>query len=371
MHNLVGISPEISRLQIRVELAQAGIPAFGVWPSVDSEVEAEILGVLLCPLGSAEFTRASIYWIVALSEPLSYEAAQRLNQSWSKEVRVNGHAGGTEPSFEGVRAYHVDSQAGLDELVLALTEQWGTPKTHFPEEGRRSNRVSSFTSAAKPSLNWMSASHMPAPETKSDLAQLQISALSLLGGIQNDPCYHLRLAWEIAFDTFGADSDQVQSVRKEIASTLRHRIIRLRLVLNHGRNDSRDLYAFTWLLEEALTERAHALRSLSRVKEARSVEQECDEVRTRLVGLMQAELDNYSSRLKAADTGLDNNNEIDVPYCRFEQAATTMSLARLQNRRDKRVEAARLYAEALRLAESLDKKYAAQFFDRAKNRFSK
>ncbi len=126
------------------------------------------------------------------------------------------------------------------------------------------------------------------------------------------------------------------------------------------RNDS-DRYVWIWQLEAALTERVEVLRALGRGEEARAESLHCEEARTQLVKFMQAEIANNAMLVHEAEMGLMFEHSDLYPHIRFERATTTWSLGLLQMRRNEPVEAQRLFAEAHRLANVLDKKQAARF----------
>jgi len=114
-----GVIREVTQ-QATAELEEAGIKPLTV-PILllGREVPAKVIGSLC----GWTFERAWTYWI-AKGPGLPVEIADRLHETYGREVRVDGHCGAPSPRewFHGfgVGHYHVDSQAGLGALAKAL-----------------------------------------------------------------------------------------------------------------------------------------------------------------------------------------------------------------------------------------------------------
>lgn len=130
MNNLAGMPHRVASDRCLVELVGAQIPVVMLTKAPEnSEVQSRAQGVLYYAFKglsqTVTFRRAWYYWVVHFSSPMPKAFADELNKTWERQVRVDGYAGGTEPSLSGVSCYHVDTQAGLNALVKALNDYYG------------------------------------------------------------------------------------------------------------------------------------------------------------------------------------------------------------------------------------------------------
>lgn len=137
MNNLAGLPHRVATDRCLVELVGAQIPVVMLTNAPENrEVQSRAQGVLYYnPNGLSQtvtFCRAWYYWVVHFSSPMPKAFAYELNKTWERQVRVDGYAGGTEPSHSGVSCYHVDTQAGLNALVKALNDYYGQMNLAVP-----------------------------------------------------------------------------------------------------------------------------------------------------------------------------------------------------------------------------------------------
>ena len=133
MYNLCILDENTASTHCHVELSKAGITAFKMEEAQSGEVPSRVYGKLYFPAVGAivTFNRYWYYWVVHLSLPLPYEAALALNSNWLDQARVDGYAGGKEPSAGGVNTYHVDTVEALAALKDALCKAFGET-IHLP-----------------------------------------------------------------------------------------------------------------------------------------------------------------------------------------------------------------------------------------------
>ena len=139
MNNLAGLPHRVATDRCLVELVEAQIPVVMLTNTPENrEVQSRAQGVLHYGLDSLSqtvtFCRAWYYWVVHFSSPMPTAFADELNKTWKHQVRVDGYAGGTEPSHSGVSCYHVDSQAGLNALVAGLSGYYSTAEVGVPPD---------------------------------------------------------------------------------------------------------------------------------------------------------------------------------------------------------------------------------------------
>ena len=278
LYNLAGVPTTVANMFVRVELARAVVPAFYVTPRRELEVKATVVGFLHFENGlMVSFTRGWAYWVVHLSSPVTQSDALDLNTIWSEEVRVDGYAGGTEPSEDGVTTYHVDTPAGLEAFVRFLARVNGSPKSGLPTGDLDSERVTAFTRFEAETLNnhpGMNA--CPAPSTPHQLADMNIDALLLLGGYADHIVDNHKVAIKIAIANFGAGSQRVRLVREMLATVLRAQIVlKNRYYSGPAASTSRsvsDSYGAGVDLFISMKLRVTLLDQIGRQNEARSVE---------------------------------------------------------------------------------------------------
>lgn len=135
MYNLAGIDSRVTSELCTVELSKAGVALMHDHHATNGEVQSHITGLLTYKDGevSVEFRRLWYYWSVHLSRPLPQAVAEVLNKKWEQEIRVDGYAGGKSPDPRGVTVYHVDTQEGLNALVIALNEHFGAATIPEPQ----------------------------------------------------------------------------------------------------------------------------------------------------------------------------------------------------------------------------------------------
>lgn len=69
-----------------------------------------------------KFRRAWYYWVCTTNNwPVPEDTARSFNETWGKQVRVEGFAGDQDVSGP-VDSYHVDTVEGLNALAKMLTE---------------------------------------------------------------------------------------------------------------------------------------------------------------------------------------------------------------------------------------------------------
>lgn len=129
MYNLAGLDENLASSHCHVELSKAGITAFETKEPQSGEVASRVYGKLYFPSTGAmvSFHRYWYYWVVHLTVPLPVAIAVKLNSTWSAQARVDGYAGGREPSLGGVSSYHVDTGEALVALKYAMFEAFGEP----------------------------------------------------------------------------------------------------------------------------------------------------------------------------------------------------------------------------------------------------
>lgn len=133
MKNLAGTGDNETA---RKELEEAGLEVFdmGFASTTGNECKLSVMG----HLGPWTFKRAWYYWC-ASGPGISLEHAEPFNEKWGTEVRVGGHAGGSDPRdhYKGfaVTDYHIDSQEGLNAFAELLKEIM--EKSSRFEKGRR------------------------------------------------------------------------------------------------------------------------------------------------------------------------------------------------------------------------------------------
>lgn len=128
MKNLAGVNPTISTPIVIGELVLAGAKVLTTEfrKSHTPEVKAPIVGVLTFADGTVvAFSRQWYYWSVSMTKMLPASVAAHFNDTWRREVRVDGYAGGTSVSHDGCGSYHVDTQTGLNALVQLLKSNFG------------------------------------------------------------------------------------------------------------------------------------------------------------------------------------------------------------------------------------------------------
>ena len=103
------------------ELAGIGICI----PALTKESDLEMVRVSTVKAKAFEwtFSRKWRYWVCfSQTCPLPMEEAQKLNETWGNQVRVNGYAGGQ--NVEGdIGLYHVDTWVGLALLAAGIRYQ--------------------------------------------------------------------------------------------------------------------------------------------------------------------------------------------------------------------------------------------------------
>lgn len=131
MRNLAGVETTSANLIVEAELAKSAIPAFDIHLLDNHEVRATILGALTMDGGQEVlFRRARTYWVVSLKKPLPEELSKAFNLKWFFHLaQVDGYAGGKELASHGASSYYVDSQEGLNALVMVLKFEFGQ-QTH-------------------------------------------------------------------------------------------------------------------------------------------------------------------------------------------------------------------------------------------------
>ncbi|MFA7337553.1 MAG: hypothetical protein WC028_12260 [Candidatus Obscuribacterales bacterium] len=137
MNNLAGMPQQVASDRCLVELIAAQVPVIMLKNAPDNkEVQSRAQGVLYYAFKglsqTVTFRRAWYYWVVHFSSPMPKAFADELNKTWERQVRVDGYAGGTEPSHSGVSCYHVDTQSGLNALVKALNDYYGQTNLAVP-----------------------------------------------------------------------------------------------------------------------------------------------------------------------------------------------------------------------------------------------
>lgn len=134
MKNLAGSWSESNDLEIISELEQAGIQYFKLVEPRGGEVKSIYLAYL--DKTGWTFERAWRYWVARWGppcKPITMEQANRLFASHGSEVRCGGSCLGPSPEKEfgkdGIPYfYHVDTQAGLNELVKIILENRTIPQ---------------------------------------------------------------------------------------------------------------------------------------------------------------------------------------------------------------------------------------------------
>lgn len=102
------------------QMASAGMHFPGMAGPDDIET-IEVQAVRATALGWT-FQRAWYYWICTTADrPIPRAEASRLNETWRKQVRVDGFAGGRDVRAD-VQGYHVDTADGLAALVAAIRQ---------------------------------------------------------------------------------------------------------------------------------------------------------------------------------------------------------------------------------------------------------
>lgn len=139
MNNLAGLPQQVASDRCLVELISAQVPVIMLTNAPENkEVQSRAQGVLYYAFKglsqTVTFSRAWYYWVVHFSFPMPKAFAEELNKTWASQVRVDGYAGGTEPSESGVSCYHVDTQAGLNALVKALNDHYGQINLGVPPD---------------------------------------------------------------------------------------------------------------------------------------------------------------------------------------------------------------------------------------------
>ncbi|MBP9091205.1 hypothetical protein KBI23_09260 [bacterium] len=139
MNNLAGMPQQVATDRCLVELIGAQIPVVMLKRQPENrEVQSRAQGVLYYDFKglsqTVTFRRAWYYWVVHFSSPMPKAFAEELNKTWYHQVRVDGYAGGTEPSDSGVSCYHVDTQAGLNGLVQALNDFYSCAELGVPPD---------------------------------------------------------------------------------------------------------------------------------------------------------------------------------------------------------------------------------------------
>ena len=69
-----------------------------------------------------ELSRSWRYWVASSVVGLPKAAAERLNNDWGDDVRVDGFAGGM-PVTRDVKSYHIDSLDGLYAFARAIERE--------------------------------------------------------------------------------------------------------------------------------------------------------------------------------------------------------------------------------------------------------
>jgi hypothetical protein len=111
------------------ELLIAGVPALLATPKDEfrPEFRTYYLGALWFASGVVVgFSRAHRYWCVSSSAPLPYVEAKVINDRMGRIVRVEGMSGGTNVQTNGCAHWNVDAQEGLNTLVQALKDHFGS-----------------------------------------------------------------------------------------------------------------------------------------------------------------------------------------------------------------------------------------------------
>ena len=103
------------------ELAGIGICI----PALTKESDLEMVQVSTVKAKAFEwtFSRNWYYWVCSTeTRPLPMAEAQKLNETWGSQARVDGHAGGKDVQGD-VGLYHVDTWVGLAVLVAGIRYQ--------------------------------------------------------------------------------------------------------------------------------------------------------------------------------------------------------------------------------------------------------
>lgn len=135
MKNLAGVPADKADPIILAELTEAGIGFLKLHPQNKGEISTSYWVCLIEGTGW-EFSRAWRYWVARWQppcKPITMEQANRLFASHGSEVRCGGSCLGPSPEKEfgkdGIPYfYHVDTQAGLNELVKIILENRTIPQ---------------------------------------------------------------------------------------------------------------------------------------------------------------------------------------------------------------------------------------------------
>lgn len=155
MKNLAGETK--ADLHILKELSEAGIEIIE-----GEKSRGEVPYTLTGKLCDWNFNRAWYYWMAgSKGEGLPLEVATELHKAHGEEIRVNGYAGGIEPTGP-VRSYHIDSQEGLNTLAGAIRNlhNMASSGTDSKEVLRLYDKISALytewdTEANKDGVEWL------------------------------------------------------------------------------------------------------------------------------------------------------------------------------------------------------------------------
>ncbi len=353
MKNLAGVETAIADAALRIELAKAGIPVYRGEVIRSQEVPATMIGVITYAAGvKATFSRGWYYWCVCISQPLPFQQAKQLNDQWGSKVRVDGYAGGKEPSQHGVSSYNIDSQEGLNALVSTLNETFGMQIEANPEDIKLPDWLRPY-----------SLKKVDSPEDAAALVRAEIAALNALGGYYNR--YEMREsageeALALAFSAFGGKDHDTYNMRVVVNNLYREQARRLKMLIETI-SDQTSIYCFTADLEGLLNKRVPLLHTMGRHKEARSVARESEEVRKKLAEIYRERKQADHKDLQEALAGKPDR----VEYARYGVAFTTMRMAQLYRRMGDAAQAETLEAELAELSRQLTEDQRADLERRA------
>lgn len=358
--NLAGVEAAVADKFVRVELARADVPAYRASKRFGGEVKATIAGFLHFRGGPmVTFSRAWYYWVVRLSKPVSAKAARRLNLDWGKVIRVDGYAGGTEPSEGGVDVYHVDSQAGLNRLVQFLIELYGEPEDRLPDASL-GVRYARFLTILSKHVGGSSRLYFVAPPCSSGaLARMEIEALQMLKGPEDYVIANGRNAIELALRAFGPRSRLVREARLNLSARLSESITR-KIAYAPGSKRVSDRYCHSLDIFKATSLQIDTLWAAGRRKEAG----ELKKFRAQISPVMIADIERYFSAViqELAEYEKSGAGESFIDTAIYHCAYSSWWLGTIFRSLGMRAEAGKVFRRARHYAERLSPGSAANYY---------
>lgn len=353
MRNLAGVPTGITDSLIMVELAKARIPAWSVKKTSHGEVKSTIVGILQSHDQDVVFDRLWYYWTVTLRRPLPVPMAQTLNDRCGSSVRLNGGACIEGDVFrhcqQGAYSYHVDSQEGLNALVVALRNQFDLSPSLTGDNDwinrQLDDRVHEGSLRCLP----------PFTESLDGIKLREIAGLLALAGVRRPDgrvaCLQaaLKIAQEKNDKVFRR---QKYLIRGALANHYGDETRRnLELVGHSNSEDNNDYYAS--LAEEALTKRVPLLRQLGRTKEVRAVIRDLLEIRPKLLQLLEAKKEARQADLEQKAEDVDR-----ADYLKSELTCICFRLSALLSSMERRKESEFYRREAMTRLELVVETYA-------------